>query len=447
MAIPTQFCVTNKRSAPIANPTQPIDNANPLTAEDVGFISGASALPVKASGDISAPSELTAQTSGDIDAPSQITTQAAGVIDDASLFSALSVGTISNPSIVTAEPVAPVGNASELTAKPSSELDLPVSVASESQADIDSPIFLSPESVEVISNPATFEAKLEPAISAPSSLTTEPQPAVPTPSALTANSGTQTSGSFPLNHARILYRNVLFSYSDVTQNKGANSQLAIVPNTWQRWEFSDGGAMTITLPEQTAIDTFCVGAHNLGDYTYSVGVEWSATDSGSWVALTPGKNPSANGALFFYTQTPVLAKRIRLTCSGSGLATYIGYVSAGVSLQMQRPFFNGHQPYTDSDVTEYYSNRTEAGNIIGRQIRRRGYETTFEWQNIDDEWYRSNIPEFKEYAKRWPMFIAWNLLEYPDDVAFGETTGDFSATMQNGTRVRRNGLSFTLKGV
>lgn len=148
----------------------------------------------------------------------------------------------------------------------------------------------------------------------------------------------------------------------------------------------------------------------------------------------------------YHKTSKVNVRRVRVIVSGGG-DFEVGYISAGTALQMQRPFFNGHQPYTDSDVTEYYSNRTESGEIIGRQIRRKGYETTYEWQNIDDGWYRDNIPEFKEYAKIRPMFIAWNLLEYPKDVAFGETTGDIASSMQNGTRTKRSGLSFTLKGV
>lgn len=379
MAIPTQFSVAKTRKCPLANPAQPIDGANPLTAEDVCFISGASVLPAEAAGGIGTPSELSAQPVEDI--------------DNASLFSALSVGTINNPSVIAAESVAPVDNASVIDA--------------ESEASIS------------------------------------------TPTPLTAKPATQTSGPFPLNHARILYNNKLFGYETVTSVKGVPIN-ALTPNTWQRWIFDSSttsSGIRIDLQSAVTMDCICIGAHNLGAIGATVSLTYSA-DGTTFVDWAPDFDVGGRAAIMSYTQTPKQVKSIQIFIQAGTTATgYIGYISAGEALQMQRPFFNGHQPYTDADVTEYYSNRTESGNIIGRQIRRRGFETTYEWKNIDDTWYRNNIPVFKDYAKRWPMFIAWNLLEYPKDVAFGETTGDIKASMQNGTRTKRTGLSFTLKGV
>ena len=393
MAIPTQFSVTKTRKCPIANPTQPIDEASTLTAEWVGFISGASALPVK--------------SAGDIDAPVEIAAESAITVDNASLFSALSVGEINNPSLVTAKTAAPVDDASLIS------------------------------------------AESQPSVALPSAASAESAPSIATPNALTANAGTPISGPFPLNHARILYNNKLFGYESVTSVKGVPLN-ALTPNTWQRWIFDSSttsSGIRIDLPSAVTIDCICIGAHNLGAIGATVSLSYS-TDGTTFVDWSPDFDVGGRAAIMSYTQTPKQVKAIQVFIQAGTTATgYIGYISAGEALQMQRPFFNGHQPYTDSDVTEYYSNRTESGNIIGRQIRRRGYETTYEWQNIDDTWYRNNIPVFKDYAKRYPMFIAWNLLEFPDDVAFGETTGDIATSMQNGTRIKRTGLSFTLKGV
>ena len=394
MAIPTQFSVTNKRSAPIANPAQPIDGANPLTAESIGFISGAATLPALSGGSIAAPSELTAQSIGDV--------------DSASLFGALSVGTINNPSIVTAESVAPVDNATLVTAKNA------------------------------------------PSIATPSTATAENQPSIATPSALTARPSTLTIPPFPLNHARILYENRLESLDASSSSIPGSSPInAIKPNTWERFNNISGGNgyVRFDMSATRGVDTICIGAHNAGSKGYNFIAYYRETVSGPLIQFSTGVTPDTDAPIMFHINTLVSAKVIEIYFNGGLDLFSIGYISAGVALQMQRPFFNGHQPYTDSDVTEYYSNRTESGEIIGRQIRRKGYETTFEWQNLDDEWYRANIPAFKESVKTRPMFIAWNLLEYPRDVAFGETTGDISTSMQNGTRTKRTGLSFTLKGV
>lgn len=406
MAIPTQFSVAKTRKCPIANPAQPVDGVNPLTAEDVGFISGASTLPAKAAGDIGTPSELSAQLASDIDSPNglsalsvadinnavSLSAQPVQDIDNASLFGALSVATISNPSIIAAESVAPVDNASVLDA----------------------------ESESVISAPTPFTAK----------------------------AGTLVAPPFPLNHARILFDNKLVVNEGYSATNGGSSAInALKPNTWERWEFTGASTLTVQFTFNRQIDTICIGGHNLGSKLRSISVEYSTTTSGEdFVEFAPSKNPTTDAAIMFHNVSAPFMRRVRVIVAGGG-DVYVAYISGGLALQMQRPFFNGHQPYTDSDVTEYYSNRTESGEIIGRQIRRKGYETSYEWQNIDDAWYRENIPIFKERAKTGPMFIAWNLLEYPNDVAFGETTGDISTSMQNGTRTRRNGLSFTLRGV
>lgn len=391
MAIPTQFSVAKSRKCPIANPTQPVDDAIALTAESVSFVSGASALPVKAVGEINVPSELTAQ--------------AVGSIDNASLFSALSIGTINNPSLVTAETASPVGDANALTTK----------------------------SAPIIANP--------------SPASTESQPNLNAPSVFTPRAGTQTAPNFPLNHARILYDNVLFEASNVYATSGQTPGNARIPNTWQRWTFGNGGEIVFEMPVQYQIDTVCIGSHNLSGSDYTIGVEWSPNLTGTlWYALAPGKTPLNNDAMMFYfSGGTVGARRIRVLCSGTGVDRYIGYISAGISLQMQRPFFNGHTPINESDVTEYYSSRTESGNIIGQQIRRKGFETGAEWQNIDDGWYRTYFAPFKQVAKLRPFFFAWNLLEYPDDVGFCRIAQDISAPMQNGTTIKRS-ISMNMLG-
>jgi hypothetical protein len=398
MAIPTQFSVTKQAKRPIANPNNAQDLANVIGAESIGFVSGASSLPTKS------PSETgNAVAIGSELIPEQ---------DNASLVGALSVASINNPSLVGSQSVPAQDNASAL----------PVI----SQADID--------------DASAASAQTAPAFSAPS--------------AITSNAGTSISPSFPLNHARILYDNLLTNYQELTVSDGDNGSYALIPNTYQKWDVTSSSTETIIilLPNNVYMDTFCIGAHNLFGAQSSQATpykfSYSSAEEGTFVNVAAFATPTSNDAIMVHVETPISVKKLKLEISPSPLRSkQIGYISGGMALQMQRPFFNGHQPYADSGVTEYYSNRTESGEIIGRQIRRRGFETTFEWNNLSDEWYRTYIPEFKESAKLRPMFVAWNLLEYPDDVAFGETTGDFSTSMQNGTMIKRSSLSFTLKGV
>jgi len=265
----------------------------------------------------------------------------------------------------------------------------------------------------------------------------------PTPSALTPNAGTPTSPPFALNHARILYRNLLESFTSVTPSTGATASSVVVPNTYERWNFTATGSdsITITLPANENIDTVCVGAHNLDGATIEFLYDNNA--SGSFTSI--GTKTGGEFDIMLHLSSTVSVRRIRINISGLSGSRFIGYISAGVALQMQRPFFNGHTPITDSDVTEYYSNRSESGEIIGQQIRRKGYETQAQWNNIDDGWYRSYFAPFKQYVKTRPFFFAWNLLEYPDDVGFCRINQDIRSPIQNGSTTKRT-VNMTLLG-
>lgn len=324
-------------------------------------------------------------------------------------------------------------------------------IPSLSSVGVSAPQEMTAETAVVIANPSTKTAQGKLSINAPVEKTAQGKAISPAPSVLTPKAGTLTTPPFPLNHARILYDNKLIgasASSDISTGEGSPSY-ATIPNTYQSFYGSGSGYLRIDINFDSFPDTVCIGAHNLGSKGYNVTPYYRETATGPLIQFAAGVTPTDNSPIMFHRSDRPKVRVVSLffVPTSTSNTFKVGYVSAGVSLQMQRPFFNGHQPYTDSDITEYYSNRTESGEIIGRQIRRRGFETTYEWQNIDDNWYRNNIPAFKDYAKKWPMFVAWNLLEYPSDVAFGETKGDIKASMQNGARTKRTGLSFTLKGV
>lgn len=350
-----------------------------------------------------------------------------------------------DPEIGAKDPRA-IGIPSSLTSQSKETINTPSNISPKTTASIVAPINLNPENSANTPAPSNISPENVTAIDSPSNVSPESSATVDAPTIITPNAGTLTTPPFPLNHARILYNNILFNYTDITVSEGSGGNNSVTPDTAERWDFDfDGGAaIVVTLGQQYETDTVCIAAHNLNGLT--VTPFYSSTETGSYTIFAPAK-VATNKPLMWHVDTEVDVRRLQINISGEIGPRYIGYISAGVALQMQRPFFNGHQPFVDGDVTEYYSNRTESGNRIGRIIRRKGFQTSFSWQNIDDGWYRQYIPEFKEYAKSVPFFVAWNLLEYPDDIAFGETTADIKAEMQNGFSTMRNGLSFDLVGL
>lgn len=263
---------------------------------------------------------------------------------------------------------------------------------------------------------------------------------IPAPSTLATVAGTLTTPPFPLNHARILYTNALEQQASTFDSQSTGTALnALKPNTWERWAFTGSNTISILLGGNVSIDSVCIGSHNFQGTTVTV-----SYDSGAGITPITTLSPASNAPIFVHLQNAVSVNAVYVEVTGSG-SRFAGYISAGIALQMQRPFFNGHTPITDGDATQYYSNRTESGEIIGQQIRRQGFETSADWQNIDDTWYRTYFAPFKQAAKLRPFFFAWNLLEYPNDVGFCRISQDVSAPMQNGTVTKRS-ISMNLLG-
>lgn len=336
------------------------------------------------------------------------------------------------PELINSESAASVDSPDLFTSLDAQSVNSPVVIGSESQPNVDTPYLIEP--------------KLQPDIDAPDLITSESEQTIPVPNLVTPNSGTPTTPPFPLNHARIQWDNLLFNYTSVVQDSGENPAFAIIPNSYQRWTFDAGGSITITLPAAVNMDTVCIGSHNLSGSDYTVGAEYDSTASGTFTPFETGVSPTTNNAIMFHRNTEVSVRRLKITASGTGNDRYIGYISAGIALQMQRPFFNGYTPMTDERFTEFYTSWTETRNIIGREVRRRGIENSPSWRNLDDTWYRTYLEPIKDTIEVLPFFMAWNLLEYPDDVGMMILTNFFSAPMQNGRMIRRD-VSMQMTGV
>ncbi|QGZ13097.1 hypothetical protein [Alteromonas phage XX1924] len=430
------------------------------TAESKAPVTAPSSKTAKTAVTIPAPSEKAAQAKASVDTPSNLGAENAATVSAPSSKTAQAKATISAPSNVGAESASAVPTPASKTAVAKPAVSAPSNKTAIAKPGIDAPSNLSAEAKASIAVPSSKTAENAATTPAPSSKTALAKASVPTPSAksaqsasvtpapstLTANPATAVTPPFPLNHARILYDNVLQGYNSITDTGPTGTAInAIKPNTWERWKFSTA-ANTLIVDFSTAVDfdTVCIASHNLSNAGATIAVYYEPEPGGVFVKLGE-KTPTNNEPICFYSETLLDALTIEIRITGASGVPQIGYVSAGESLQMQRPFFNGHIPITDGDVTEYYSNRTESGEIIGQQIRRQGYQTSADWRYIDDTWYRTYFDPFKKAAKLTPFFFMWNLLEYPDDVGFCRISQDINCPMQNGFTTKRT-ISMTLLG-
>ena len=274
-------------------------------------------------------------------------------------------------------------------------------------------------------------------VDTPNLIAADNVPSTSAPSVFPANSLPSELPPFPLNHPRILYDNLLIG-STVTNTTGTSPTHVLIPNTANRWEISVDGSITFTLPINTNIDSIGIGAHNLSGCTIT-----ATYNSGTAFASV---TPVNNIAVFFHLGTAVGSDSIKISITNVGSTDrFIGAIYAGIALQMQRPYFGGSTPINLSRVTKFYSSRTEAGNVIGREIRSQNFSTDVDFSNLSNGWYRTYFDPFVESARRYPYFYAWNLLKESRDIGYVETTEDI-APSYTGTRDLFS-VSFSLLGV
>ena len=297
------------------------------------------------------------------------------------------------------------------------DIDTPTSIDSELIGDIDLPSSIGSLSISGIGAPVGITPEVESELPAPVNITAETESVLALPSSYTANAIETESPPFDLNHARILYENLLVGSTSST-DLGTNPSFALIPNTAQRWTTSVNSFLKFTLPVNQDIDTVCIGAHNLSAGGYNVTVFYRPTIGGTLTAFTTSKTPTNDNALMFHRSSTVSAKTIEVYLTAGTGEAFIGSVYAGVALQMQRPFFGGHTPAVLARQADYYSSMSESGNFIGVEVRRRALESDASWKNLTDTWYRQYFVPFLASAEILPFYFAWNLLQYPNDVAY-----------------------------
>ena len=431
--LPTDFSVTSTRSSPIPNPDTSVSIPVIKGAEDAASVDKPATKNAQSAATLNVPLVFTGQDFADIAAPSVKTSIADGGINTPVIVNDIDQPNIANPSLVNDQDSAAI-------ATPSAKISI-------AQPDIANPSLINDQDDAAISTPSVKTPIAQPSIANPSLVNDQDSASISAPSAITSSVADLVAPPFPLNHARILYDNELFNYSSITASVGNSSaSLSTVPNTFQRWSFSGSGTkeIVIVLPSAAQMDSVAICAHNIGGST--IETDYAATLGGSFSEFAPDKtSSSANTAIMVHrTSGSVSVRELKIRFSTGAGDFYVGYIMAGVALQMQRPFFGGHTPITDATVTKFYDSWTESGNIIGRSKRSQGQETTADFKNIDDGWYRAYFQDFKESALTLPYAFAWNLLEYPDDVGLCFTDGDISAPY-TGTRALRS-ISFTMKG-
>jgi hypothetical protein len=224
----------------------------------------------------------------------------------------------------------------------------------------------------------------------------------------------------PLNHARILWD---FKPGSATGD-GTGADLAANDYTAQRWQTTGAGAWTFEFDANQPVDTFFIAGHNLAGKAITVGT--SSATSGSFTTRAT-LTPADNTPIFIMANTGTgLAFDVRRYRVAVPSASAVAIIRAGKALQLQQPFYGGHNPALWNRVTEGQQSFSETGQWLGRTQKRLAHANSYEWMHIPATWYRDNFEPFAQTLPLKPFAIAGNPQAMPYDVAWAWASGDVS---------------------
>jgi hypothetical protein len=242
-----------------------------------------------------------------------------------------------------------------------------------------------------------------------------------------------------LKYPRIGYLNNASAASASSVKTGYSASAVLNDFTYERWAPSVSPASLI-IEADTAEDVnyVAIGAHTLKGF--NVLIERSV-DGIAYTTIQELVTSSNKAIMILFDKTPV--KYIKITITGSGTPE-IGVVYFGETLVMQRSIYSGHTPITLARETEKTPHISEAGEYLGTTIIRKGYASSYSFNNLKAEWYREYFDPFVEHAITKPFFIAWKPDNFINEVIFGWTAGDIKPA-NSGIRDYM-GVSFDVRG-
>ena len=293
-----------------------------------------------------------------------------------------------------------------------------------------------PKRIRPIKSHEVLESRDAGQVLPPVVLDAQPQPDILTPNVLTPISPDVVTGQ---GQALIGYKNLAHEIPAATAANKQNNVMS--PSTWDYWPITGSMSLNIFLQTAQPIDFIAIAGHNFGDMAVAPFMNiWTASTVAGALSYKGVFTVNGNEAKMIVLSAAVTAIRVQILFSFTGNPTNhggrLGVVSIGKTLEMQRGIYGGHAPALLNDKTDFYSAPDSSGQVLGRTITRGQHDGNFSWKHITPSWYRSDFLPFVESAKKMPFFIMWRPDTYTDEVIYGMTTDDISATnMAGGVRL------------
>lgn len=233
-----------------------------------------------------------------------------------------------------------------------------------------------------------------------------------------------TSPPFPLNHPRIGYESIITENNITASSQAAGFPASSLANplTYEQWRPESGTAsITVDYGETVPADYLGIGGgHNLSVVAATVKIEWSV-DGDSWTTLKEFKPGNLRPVMLIFDT--VEARYWRATFEADD-PVQVGALYIGEALAMQQPIYGGVTPITMARETEFANNQSETNQFLGRSIIREGVGFSLSFKHLTASWVREYLDPAIIALRERPCFVAWNPLEFPEEISYCWTTDD-----------------------
>jgi len=229
----------------------------------------------------------------------------------------------------------------------------------------------------------------------------------------------------PLTHARICYQTYLDDAIISASNAGDSGHPVGNILTTQTFETYKATTFPATLIE------FDLGAAQSVDYVAMVGKNISSfnltysTDGITYLPISALSDASKVAKIGLFDA--VTARYWRLSVGGENNGFNIANIKLGLALAMYRPIYGGHTPVTLGRATVKKPNISEGGEFLGSTVIRKGLNTSYDYQHLPADWYRSDFDPFAQHVEDGNTFyIAWRPESYPLEVGYCLSNSDIT---------------------
>jgi len=187
-----------------------------------------------------------------------------------------------------------------------------------------------------------------------------------------------------------------------------------------------------------------IARHNLSDVTGNDGYLYVTPTGGSSELVASFESVSDNSPILIpFASTEIEAAEIHIGNNAHGFKIAVCHL--GEAVVMERPLRSSMSPLWLSNETDVNTQISDAGEVLGSVLIRRGVSASPSWENLTKSFYNTTLKPLARDMVTKPFFFGWRPDDHPLEVMYGAATGDPEGSHSRG--IPRYSFNFSMKGI